>query len=54
VAYKFGSIEYALKQFRLAEAMNPADLEVQTYLYLSLLNTNRVDDAREYGSTLNE
>jgi tetratricopeptide (TPR) repeat protein len=54
VAYKIGSIEYALIHFRLAVAMNPADPEAQTYLYLSLLNTNRVDDAREYGSTLKE
>jgi len=52
VAFNHKSYEFALKQFKRAQLMNPADSDLQLFLYLSLLNTNRFEDAREFGSKL--
>ncbi len=54
VAYNHHYFEYALKEFRFAQEMNPADPDLQRYLYYTLESLNRTEDAREYANSLPE
>jgi len=52
IAFNHKNYEFALKQFKHAALMNPADQDLQLYQYLSMLKTNRFEDAREFGCQL--
>lgn len=52
--YEKRNYETALKHFRKANSMNPADTYAQEYLYYSLVLTNRTEDAYDLAVTFSD
>jgi len=52
--YEKNNYEAALKHFKEANSMNPADTLAQEYLYYSMLFTNRTEDAYDLAADFSE